>query len=148
MKVILTQDVKGQGKKGEIVDVSDGYGKNFLLKNKLAILASSSALNEAKQAEAAKQHKREEEKAEAIAFKKRLDGSSITLPLKVSEKGKIFGALTSQMIADELKKQGIDIDKRKIVLDDNIKLVGRYRIQVKLYPEVSASFDIDVVPLA
>ncbi|MCL2674986.1 MAG: 50S ribosomal protein L9 [Firmicutes bacterium] len=147
MKVILTQDVKAQGKKGEIVDVSDGYAKNFLLKNKLAIPVSNSALNEVKQAKEAAQHKKDVEKAEALAIKKRLTESVLILPIKVSERGKIFGSLTSQIIADGLKKQGIELDKRKIVLEENIKLVGRYTVLVKLYPEVSAKVEIEVVPL-
>lgn len=147
MKVIFTQDVKGQGKKGEIKEVSDGYAMNYLFKNKLAVMATKSAINDLQQAKAAEEHRKKVEKTKAQELAKKLEQINLTLALKVSENGKIFGALTSQMIADELKKQGIEIDKRKIVLNENIKMVGRYKVLVKLYPEVSANLNIEVVSI-
>lgn len=147
MKVIFTQDVKGQGKKGEVKEVSDGYAVNYLFKNNLAVMATTAALNSLKQAKEAEEHRKKVEKEEAKEIAKKLEQTSLVLSLKVSENGKIFGALTSQMIADELKKQGIEVDKRKIVLSENIKMVGKYKILVKLYPEVTANLNIEVVGL-
>ncbi len=144
MKVILVKDVKAQGKKGDVIDVNDGYARNFLLKNKLAIEATSVNLNSLKVSQAAADYHKKVEKAEAEELAKRLNGMSVTVKLKVSETGKIFGALNTQAIADALGKEGIEIDKKKIVLPEPIKTVGTHTVTVKPYAEVSAKLKVVV----
>lgn len=144
MKVILVKDVKAQGKKGDVIDVNDGYARNFLLKNKLAIEATSVNLNSLKVSQAAADYHKKVEKAEAEELAKRLNGMSVTVKLKVSETGKIFGALNTQAIADALAKEGIEIDKKKIVLPEPIKTVGTHTVTVKPYAEVSAKLKVVV----
>lgn len=145
MKVILTQDVKAQGKKGEVIDVSDGYARNYLIKNGLAKEATSVNLNSLKISNAAEAHRKAVEKAEAEKLAKQLNGSTVTIKLKVSETGKIFGALNTQSIADALAEQGITIDKKKIVLPEPIKTVGQHTVIIKPYAEVQASLKVVVV---
>ena len=144
MKVILQKDVKGQGKKGDIIEVSDGYARNFLFKNSLAIEATSSNVNSIKIAKEAQEHKRALEKAAALELSQKLKNITISIPLKVSENGKIFGALTSQHIAEALDREGIELDKRKIVLSEPIKTIGAYKVVIKLYPEVTSELNIKV----
>lgn len=144
MKVILIKDVKAQGKKGDVIDVSDGYAKNFLLKNNLAIEATSVNLNSLKISKEAADHRKSVEKAEAEELAAKLNGMTLTIKLKVSETGKIFGALNTQSIADALKKEGIEVDKKKIVLPDPIKTVGSHTIIIKPYAEVSAKLKVVV----
>lgn len=144
MKVILTADVKGQGKKGEIVDVSDGYARNYLIKNGLAVAASSTLINSVNLKKQAEQHRREIEKRDALELKAKLETAIVNISIKVSENGKMFGALTSQAVADELKNMGYDIDKKKIIMPDPIKAVGSYQLSVRLYPEVSGKLTVNV----
>ena len=144
MKVILAADVKGQGKKGEIIDVSDGYARNYLIKNGLAVVASSTLVNSVNLKKQAEQHRREVEKQEALAIKAKLEKAVVNISIKVSENGKMFGALTSQAVADELKNMGFEIDKKKIIMPDPIKAVGSYQLNVKLYPEVSSKLTVNV----
>lgn len=144
MKVILQKDVKGQGKKGDVIDVSDGYAKNFLIKQKLAIEATSVNLNSHKVAQAAAERRRAEEKAAAVQLKAVLDKTEVVIPLKVSENGKIFGALTTLAIAEALAKMGIETDKKKIVLSEPIKKIGAHTVSVKLFPEVTATLKVIV----
>lgn len=143
MKVVLLSDVKGTGKKGDVVNVADGYGKNFLIKNKLAVVADSKALSENKiQKEAVSYHKEMERQA-ALALAKKIENKNVNLKIACGENGKIFGSVTSKEIAENLSKLiGENIDKKKIVLDSPIKMVGNYKILVKLYPEVSAKFNL------
>lgn len=142
MKVVLLEDVKGQGKKGDIVDVSDGYARNFLIKKNLAKEASSSAVNEAKQKREAEERRKAAEKAEAENLAKNLFGKEITLFVKCGDNGKIFGSVTSKEISEELLKSGFDIDKKKIVLKENIKNEGLYEVEIKIYPEISAKIKL------
>ena len=144
MKVILVKDVKAQGKKGDVIEVSDGYARNFLLKNKLAIEATSVNLNSLKISNEAATHRKEVERAEAQELAKKLDGMTVTVKLKVSETGKIFGALNTQAIADALAKVGVTVDKKKIVLPEPIKTVGSHTVVVKPYAEVSAKLKVVV----
>lgn len=145
MKVILLQDVKGSGKKGELVNVSDGYGRNYLLPHKLAIEADAKAINEMKNAEQAKQYKIETEKKQAQEQATRLNGQVITMIGKAGKGGKLFGSVTSKEIAAELKnKFNIDVDKRKIVLESDIKSFGTYNCEIKLYTGISAKVKIMV----
>ena len=147
MKVILTQDVKGQGKKDDVIEVSDGYARNFLIKNKLAVEATSAMVNSIKIKKAADEHRRAEEKAAALELAKKISGTIVTVKIKVGETGKLFGALNTQAVADALKEAGYDIDRKKIVLPDVIKTVGVYEITVKPYAEVSAKIKVSVEAL-
>lgn len=147
MKVILTQDVKGQGKKDDVIEVSDGYARNFLIKNKLAAEATSAMINSIKIKKAADEHRRAEEKAAALELAKKISGTTVAVKIKVGETGKLFGALNTQAVADALKEAGYDIDRKKIVLPDVIKTVGVYEITVKPYAEVSAKIKVSVEAL-
>lgn len=144
MKVVLLKDVKGTGKKGEIKEVSDGYAKNFLLKNGSARVADASALNENKfQNDAAKFHKQQEILA-AKELAKRIEGKSVSLQIKCGSNGKTFGSVTSKEIADELTKIGITLDKKKIDLKEPIKMAGIYTVIARVYPEITAKFTVVV----
>lgn len=145
MKVILQQDVKGQGKKGQMVEVSDGFARNFLLPKKLAVEANSSninLLNQKKQAEAGKKSK---ELAEAKMLAEKIGSTTVLIKAKSGENGKLFGSITAKDITDNLKSQtGIDLDKRKISLDDSIKSLGVIEVDVRLYEGVHAKLKIKV----
>lgn len=144
MKVILLADVKGKGKKGEIVNVNDGYARNFLFPKKLAQEANAANLNVANQAIGAKQHKVMVEKQQANELAKELKGKTVTVKAKTGENGKLFGAITSKEVSAALKEEyGKEIDKKKIVMD-NIKEMGEYEITVKLYAEISTTMKVIV----
>ncbi|MDD6309004.1 MAG: 50S ribosomal protein L9 [Clostridia bacterium] len=145
MKVILLNDVKGQGKKGQIVNVSDGYARNFLFPRGLAQEATKSAMNDyAGKADAIRYHK-DQEVAAAKETAQKLEGKTITLTAKAGENGKLFGSITSQSIADAIKMQiHVVVDKRKLVLGDGIKSVGVTPVEVKIYPEISAKINVKV----
>lgn len=145
MKVILLQDVKSLGKKGELVNASDGYARNFLLPKKLAKEANAQALNEYKNAENSKNFKIETQKAQANAQKKVLEGEVFKMTAKAGQGGRLFGSVTAKDISSEIKKQhNIVVDKRKIVLDKDIKAFGTYNAEVKLYTGISANIKIQV----
>lgn len=145
MKVILLQDVKSLGKKGELVNASDGYARNYLLPHQLAKEANAQAMNELKNAEQSKQHKIEVETAEAKANAAKLEGQTITMIGKAGKGGKLFGSVTSKEIAAELKnKYQISVDKRKVVLESDIKSFGTYQCEVKLYTGISAKIKVMV----
>lgn len=147
MKVMLTQDVKGQGKKDQIIEVSDGYARNFLLPKKLAIIADAKAVNEAKNKEAANQHKIDVAKAEAKETAEKL--SKITV--KIMAGGgteRLYGTITTKDIAEALAKDyGINIDKKKMMLNESIKTFGTYKVEVKLYgAEITGTITVQVSP--
>lgn len=145
MKVILTQDVKGQGKKDQMVNVSDGYARNFLLPRGLAIPADAKSINEMKNKEAAAQYKLETERQAARDMAEKLSALTVKLMAAAGTDGRIYGSVTTKDIAEALQKQhGITIDKRKMVLADPIKAFGTYRIDVKLYPEISGQITVVV----
>ena len=144
MEVILIQDVKGKGKKGDIVNVADGYAKNFLLKNNLAKLATAEALNENKGQKDALNFKKEQELLSAKELANKISKTSIKMFVKCGENGKIFGSITSKEIADTFAKQNIEIDKRKIILKEPIKNTGTYKLEIKLHPEVTVQFILEV----
>ncbi|MDE7395809.1 MAG: 50S ribosomal protein L9 [Clostridiales bacterium] len=144
MKVILKADVKGQGKKGEVINVSDGYARNFLFKNGLAEEATASGMNAVRISAEAAEHRKAVEKAAAIELKKQLDQTTVTVKIKVGESGKLFGALNSQAISDALSNMGITLDKKKIVIAEPIKALGRYTVTAKLYPEIAAKLTVVV----
>ena len=144
MKVILTQDVKGLGKKGELVNTSDGYARNFLFPRNLATEANSQAMTELKNREDSKKHKIAVETQEAKDSASKINGKVIKVTAKAGQGGRLFGSVTSKEIAVAMKSQfGIDIDRRKITVDD-IKAFGTYPANVKLYQGVTAEFSVMV----
>lgn len=146
MKVVLLQDVKGQGKKDQIIDVSDGYARNFLLPKKLAAIADAAVMNDIKNKEAAKAHKIEMEKKEARELAEKLQSLTVKLKIQGGADGRVYGSVTTKDIAEALASQHkIEIDKRKIVLDAPIKNYGAYTLDVKLYPEISGKVNLVVV---
>ena len=146
MKVILQQDVKGQGKKGQLVDVSDGYARNFLLPKKLAVPATAENVNTMKQQEKARQAQMAAEKAEAQALAEKLKSIQVKLTAKAGEGGRLFGAVTSKEIAEALSAQhGLNIAKTKLVLDEPIKSCGGYQIKAKLGYEIMGTVKVMVV---
>ena len=145
MKVLLLEDVRGQGKKGEIVNVSDGYARNFLLPQKKAVEANNSILNEIKAQAEKKKRVEEQEKSSAAAIAEKLMGVELKIPMSAGSDGKLYGGVTNIHIAELLKeKYGIDIDKRKIVIDEPIKAYGAYKVTAKLYPEITGTINIIV----
>ena len=145
MKVILLQDVKGKGKKGQMLEVSDGYARNFMLPKKLAIEATADAINTKKMNDKATQERIAKEKAEALATSKQLRELTVTVTAKGGGAGKLFGSVTNTEIADALAKQaGIKLDKRKIVLNDTIKNVGTYTVTCKLGYEITAPLTVKI----
>ena len=143
MKVILQQDVKGQGKKGQLVDISDGYARNFLLPRKLAVVATAENLNAMKQKEKARLAQEAAEKAAAMELSEKLKGCLVKIPAKAGAGGKLFGSVTTKEISEALKAQfGFDIAKSKIVLDDPIKAFGSYELKCKLGYEVTGAVNV------
>lgn len=146
MKVILVQDVKNLGKKNSLVEVSDGYARNFLIPKGLAIEATTSAINEMKMRENAEKTKKQNELSNARKLAEKLNGAVITIVSKAGENGKLFGSITSKDIADKLNEEhNVQIDKRKIVLSDAIKSLGVYDIELKLHPGVSSTVKVKVI---
>ena len=145
MKVILTQDVKGQGKKGQLIDVSDGYARNFLLPKKLAVEATAANLSEMKNAETKKRIQEEKELAAAKETATKLEGCMVKIVRTSGADEKLYGSVSTKDIAEALAEQfGIEIDKRKIVLNDAIKAYGSYTVAVKLHTAVSGKINIVV----
>ena len=145
MKVILLQDVKGKGKKGQMLEISDGYARNFLLPKKLAIEATPDAINTMRMNDKAAAERAAKERAEALEISHKLREMTLVVTAKGGGAGKLFGSVTSQEIADALKaKSGIAIDKRKIVLSDSIKSVGTYTVQCKLGYEITAPLTVKI----
>ena len=145
MKVILQQDVRGQGKKGQLVEVSDGYARNFLLPKKLAVPATAENVNTMKQQEKARKAQEVAEKAEAEALSKKLEGLMVKIPAKAGEGGRLFGAVTAKEISEALAAQhGLTIAKAKLVLDEPIKACGGYQVKAKLGYEVTGTVNVMV----
>ena len=146
MKVILLQDVKGKGKKGQMLEVSDGYARNFMLPKKLAIEATADAVNTMRMNDKAAAEKAAKERAEALEISKKLREMTLTVTAKGGGAGRLFGSVTNQEIADALKaSSGIALDKRKIVIADPIKNVGTYTVTCKLGYEISAPLTVKIV---
>jgi large subunit ribosomal protein L9 len=144
MKVILTADVKGQGKKGELVNVSDGYARNFLFPKNLAIEANSASMSELKNREAAAAHHKQEEIDAAKALANKLDGKKIVIKAKAGSQGKLFGAVTSKEVAAEINKvYGVTVDKKKMNVAD-IKNFGEYTAEIRLYTGITAKITVSV----
>lgn len=145
MKVILLQDIKGSGKKGQIVEVSDGYGRNYLLPRKLAKEATAEAINAMEKARDADKHREEVRKQEAERLSRELKGKVIQLEVKGGESGKLYGSVTNEQIAQALKAQyGIEVDKRRLEQDEPIKTAGQAFVTLKLYAGISTRMIVNV----
>jgi len=144
MKLVLLADVKGQGKKGQLIDVSDGYARNYLLPRKLAVEAGAQVLNEMKSKEAAKKHQEEVDLENAKKLKEKIESTQIVIKAASGEGQKLYGAITSKDLAEKLAEAGIEVDKKKIVLNDPIKAYGNYTVDVKLHPSVVGKINLIV----
>lgn len=148
MKVILKADVKGSGKKGDIVEVSDGYAKNFLLKRGLAEIATSSGVNAIEQRRTAEAfHRAENEKAQR-ELAERMNGTVVTVYIRSGKNGKVFGSVTTEKIAEALAGLGFTVDKKRISSKEPLKNVGSYQVEVRLMENVVAKITVNVEPLA
>lgn len=146
MKVILTQDIKGVGKKDEVINANDGYARNFLLPRKLAVEANTANMSQLKGRQDSANFKKEQEKEEASAIKEKLSKIMLKINVKAGENGKIFGSITAKEIATELQKQyKIEVDKKKILLKEPIKEIGTFTIDIKLYEGIIGKLKIDII---
>lgn len=146
MKVILLDNIKGVGKKDEIISASDGYARNFLFPKKLAVEANNENMSKLKAKKQSEQYKKDVNKENAEKIAKKLDDITLTIKVKAGENGKIFGGVTSKEISEELKKQyKIDIDKKKIILNENIKNLGSFDISMKLFEGVTGKLKVKVI---
>ena len=148
MKCILLADVKGLGKKDDVVEVNDGYARNFLLKKKLACEATADNMNKNKLKKGSEAEHARRELEEARKNGKLLDGRTVTLAVKTGEGGRLYGAVTAMDVADAIKKEGFDVDKKNIVIKNPIKTLGTYEVVAKLHTQVSVKVNVDVVALA
>ncbi len=146
MKMILLQDVKNVGKKGQVINASDGYAKNFLLPKKLAVEATKANLNDLALKEKSDARRRQEELEEAQALAKQLESVTVKIPVRLGEGGKLFGSVTNKEIAAGLEAQtGLAVDKKKIVVDGPFKAIGPAEVALKLHPQVAAKLKIEIV---
>lgn len=144
MKVFLTADVAGHGKKGEVVEVNDSYARNYLIPRKLAVEATKNVLNEYTQRLEKEAKQAQKEKDEAMELRKKIDGATVTVSVRCGG-GKMYGSVTSQDVADALTAQGFSVDKKKISIKDTIKTPGVYDVEVRVYKETVAKLKINVV---
>lgn len=146
MKVILLQDVKKLGKKGEIVEVSDGYGRNYLLARKLAAPGTSENINDARQKKAAADHRAQVASDEAVVLASELKKVELTIPVRIGKGGKVFGAVTGKDISDAAKRQyDLDLDKRKVEIKEPIKALGTYDVIIRVHPAITSVIKVHVV---
>ena len=145
MKVVLLKDVKGSGKAGDIIEAKDGYARNVLIKQGLAKIANAQAINDNKNQKAAQEFHRQETLKRNKELREKIDGTEITIQAKSGENGKFFGAITNKEISDKLYSLGFDIDKKKIVLESNIKVSGVYKVVIKISPEETAKITVNVI---
>lgn len=144
MRVILLKDVKGTGKKEDIVNVSDGFAKNYLIPNKLAKNVTATSLNENRQLKASQDYHKQLEIDAAKKLKAELEKTTLNLTIKMGENGRAFGSITSKEVSEGLKAMGLDVDKKKIVTN-SIKSAGTYTVEAKLYAGISAKFQLNVI---
>ena len=145
MKVILLQDIKSVGKKGQVLDASDGYARNYLLPKKLAVKADAQNMNELKTKQEANKYRKDMNLAAANEVKEKMKNFELVFKIKAGDNGKIFGSITSKDIADELnKKYFVEVDKKKVLLDDSIKNIGVYNIDIKLFEGVTGTLKVVV----
>lgn len=144
MKVILLQDVRGKGKKGQMLEVSDGYARNYMLPRKIAMEATPDAINTMRMNDKATQERQTKERAEAMELSKKMKAMTLTVYAKGGGAGRLFGSVTNQEIADALQSQGITLDKRKIIIDEPIKNVGTYTVRCKLGYEIVGELSVKI----
>lgn len=144
MKVILKQDVKGQGKKGEVADVSEGYARNYLLKKNLAVEASKGNLRDLEATQKKQKEREQEQLDQAKKFKEQLEKTDVELTAKAGEGGRLFGAVSTKQIAEKLKSMNMKVDKRKIEIDQPIRSLGYTKVPIKIHPEVTAVVNVHV----
>lgn len=147
MKVILRQDFENLGKFGDIVEVKDGYARNFLIPRKIALPATPGNIKMVETEKKQKAFKLEKERLSAQQLAEKLLGIEITIPMRAGENERLFGSVTAQMIVNELEKLGFEIDRKKILLDEPIKMLGKYEIPIKLHPDVSVKIKVNVVQM-
>ncbi len=145
MKVVLLKDVKGSGKAGDIIEAKDGFAQNFLIKKGLAKPADTQAMNENKAQKQAQEFHRQEQLKANKELRQNLDGKEVTVQVKSGVGGKFFGSVTNKEIADKLSELGFDIDKKKIVLQSNIKTAGVYPVTIKISPEETAKITVNII---
>ncbi|OUM93695.1 MAG: 50S ribosomal protein L9 [Thermobacillus sp. ZCTH02-B1] len=145
MKVIFLQDVKGQGKKGEVKEVSEGYARNYLFPRGLATEATKGNLKTLEVRKQSEERRKQQEKEEAEQLGKRLEQMTVVIRAKAGEGGRLFGAITSKQVAEALAKEGIEIDKRKIELEEPIRALGVTKVPVRLHPQVRATLSVQVI---
>ena len=145
MKVVLLKDVKGSGKAGDIIEAKQGYAQNYLIKNGLAKAADAAAINENKAQKAAQEFHRQEQLKANKALREKLDGLSVTVQVKSGESGKFFGSVTNKEIADKLFELGFDVDKKKIIIQPNIKTAGVYPATVRISAEETAKITVNII---
>ena len=145
MKVILLENIKGVGKKDDIINANDGYARNFLFPKNKAVEANATNLAKLKAKQNSENHKKEVEKSEAEKLKEKLENISLRIEVKAGENGKIFGGVTAKEVSDELKQKNIDIDKKKILLKETIKTVGIFNVDVKLYEGVIGKIKVNII---
>lgn len=145
MKVLLTEDVKKLGKKGEIVEVSDGYAKNYILPQKLGVEATKAIQNEWQVRKGSEANRKEKEKQEALALAKELTGKSVTIRTKAGEGGRLFGSITTKEVAELIHQQlGLEVDKKKLTLNAAVKAIGQYTVSIRLHTEATAEILLKV----
>lgn len=146
MKVVLLDDVKGQGKKGEIVNVSDGFARNFLYPKKLAKPADNQIINEIKAKKDSEAFKKSEEKKQALMLSEKLKDTVLVYKTTGGADGRLYGSVTAKDVSEKLEKElGLLVDKRKIMINDTIKTIGEYSIELKLYPEITTTIKLQVI---
>ncbi|WP_252313718.1 50S ribosomal protein L9 [Sinobaca sp. H24] len=145
MKVILNEDVKGKGKKGDVANVSEGYARNYLFPNKLAVEANAGNMKNLQAKQQSDDKKSEQELEEAKAFKEKIESKKIDIKAKSGEGGKLFGAVSSKQIVQRLKEMDLKVDKKKIDLDEPIRTLGVTKVPVKVHPKVTATMNVHVV---
>jgi large subunit ribosomal protein L9 len=147
MKVLLKRDVAKIGKKGQLLEVKEGYARNFLIPNGLAVEATGGTLKQFEEGKKSEERRKAKEKEEAQGLAGRIKGITVTLRHKAGEEGKLFGSITSSEVAQALQEKGFGLDKKQVILDEPIRLVGSHEVRVKLHPEVTASFHVEVMKL-
>lgn len=145
MKVVLLTDVRGTGKKGEIKEVADGFGQNFLIRTGKARRADSGAISENKRRQEAEDYHKEMKKQDAVELGNKIKGAKVIIKIKCGENGKTFGSVTTKEISEGLSKLGFEVDKRKIELKEPLKTIGSYEILAKLHPEVNVKFNVELI---
>jgi large subunit ribosomal protein L9 len=145
MKVVLLQDVKGQGKKGDVIEVSEGYGRNFLINKKLAKIATTDVLNVISLQKQAEERRLQEAAKKALEDQKKLKDKVVTISVKTGQSGKLFGAVTGSDIAEALSKECFSVDKKSVVLKDPIKNEGTYDVEIKLHQDIKAKIKVVII---